>query len=288
MAFSRAKFLIEVLGPDGAKALAKAADRSEDLAQALVPRTIIAWLRSMPSFDGEIPGLPGQTFSFQKSEGGFSGSVAIGGANHQFQDATIFHVAGAVATAMELDSLVFGNVRNLDLERLGKSIDLMAKVRQAVTLSKEKCPDCGGKNGGHLLHCKSKLEKKAINEGGSGAAAAPIAPQAPDAPTSATKSPAAKPMTPKTAGPGAAPKPLKPAVPALPSVKLTRSESNTACPVCFQKQFGEGQFVGCLCFRALSKSVKIVGHDDNHIEVEFGEGWDRDTLTTLLESVGRK
>ena len=97
MAFSRARFLIEVLGPEGAKALAKAAAHHEYLSKTLVPRTILAWLGAVPQFEGEIPGLEGGALSFQKSESGFTGTVKLNGGDYTFKDTTIFYVAGAVA-----------------------------------------------------------------------------------------------------------------------------------------------------------------------------------------------
>jgi hypothetical protein len=306
MSFSRARFLIEVLGPEGAKALAKAAARHEHLAQVLVPRTILAWLGAVPQFEGEIPGLAGGTFKFQKSESGFTGSIKLSSGDYEFKDATIFYVAGAVATAMEWDSLAFGNASNAELERLGKSIDLMAKVRiiKAETEKKSKkgtCEVCGGKGGKHdarligglVLDCRNdpkKLTKGAANEGGRGSQAAPIAPKAPEAPAATAPQPTTKqisPLQPKKEAIPKVPTPKAPK-PVSTSVKLTQSESNKPCPVCSLHQFTEGQFTGCLCFRVLAKSVTVVGHDVDYVDLELGEGWDRPSVLTLLEAVGRR
>jgi hypothetical protein len=57
MSFNRAQFLIEVLGADAARALAKAASRSEHLAQMIVPRTILAMLEATPAYAGTVPGF---------------------------------------------------------------------------------------------------------------------------------------------------------------------------------------------------------------------------------------
>jgi hypothetical protein len=43
-----------------------------------------------------------------------------------------------------------------------------------------------------------------------------------------------------------------------------------------------------MCFRALAKSVTVVGHDDKYVDLELGEGWDRPSVLTLLEAVGRR
>lgn len=284
MAFNRAKFLIEVLGPDGALALAKAAARSDDLAQMVVPRAILAWLEARPEFDDVVPGGDFRV-RFTKSEDGFSGNIG----DYQFHEATIFHVAGAVATAMSLDALTFGNTRNAELSRLGKSIDLMAKVNlfKSETDKKGKCPKCGARSGGHFRNCEDvgkeepeSLEKQAAGMG-TGKTAGPVAPAAPAAPTAS----APQHTTPQKQM--KAPASAKPALGGN-TMKLTRSESNARCPLCSQQQFASGLFVGCLCFRALAKSVTVVGHDDDHVEIRLGDGWDRATTLTLLESFGRK
>ncbi len=307
MAFNRARFLIEVLGAEGAKALAKAADRHDYLAKILVPRAILAWLGAVPQYDGEIPGLDGGEFSFQKSESGFTGTVKLPDGNYEFKDTTIFYVAGAVATAMELESLAFGNARNAQLEKLGKSIDLLAKVNllKAETEKKEKkgkCPECGARSGGHfdrlvaglVLKCKndpSKLAKTHANEGGSGQSAAPIAPKPPNAPQATSPQPSAaqiSPMQPKKKPTVPKPQTVKAPKAVSTSVKLTQSESNRPCPICSLHQFTEGKFTGCMCFRALAKNVTVVGHDENHVDLELGDGWDRASVLTLLEAFGRK
>jgi hypothetical protein len=123
-------FLTAVLG-DGADALVKAVDRSPDLEFAIVPRAILAWLQSAPTHEGEVPGVPGTFVAFEKGEAGFSGRLGVGG-SYRFDRQSLFHVAGAVAVEMDLDySAAPEGLRDLDIERLGKSIDLLARVRAA-------------------------------------------------------------------------------------------------------------------------------------------------------------
>lgn len=305
MTFNRAEFLTNVLGADGAAALSKAADRSEYLAQVIVPRTILAWLGARNEFCGAIPGTSGRALRFDKSEVGFTGAVSFKDRDFQFQDATIFLVAGAVAATMELPSWTFDKVRNVELERLGKSIDLMARVRviaemakaEADKKSKGTCEVCGGKGGKHqarlvagiVLDCRNDpnkvkkdeqdLSKKAIGEG-TGQTAAPTAPEAPAAPTSSAPQQATQQRLPKLPGSAQAAK--------AGPVKLTRSEAARACPACALQQFVGDTFVGCSCFRALSKSVKVSCPDASSLVLSFGEGWSRPTVATLLESLGRK
>jgi len=289
MAFNRARFLIELLGPDGARALAKAASRSELLAHAIVPRTIIAWLRSTDEFSGEVPGAPGRVVEFQKSSAGFTGSVTIQEQRYEFQNESLFHAAGALAVAVGIDSTsVPDDLKNVDLERLGKSIDLMVMVQRALKLSKreEKSTEESSAGDDHGEYSRQEiyqddkdLKKKAMGAG-SGQSATPTAPAAPTAPTpTAPQVPTTQKLPKKPASAG-----LKPKMGS--SLKLSEAESAAACPVCAQKQFSDGKFVGCLCFRALSKSVKVVGRE-NGVELQLGDGWDRDTVLTFLEAVGR-
>ena len=77
-------------------------------------------------------------------------------------------------------------------------------------------------------------------------------------------------------------------MPASHSYRLSQSESAHPCPVCGRAQFANREFVGCACFRALAKSVRVVGHDQDGVDVQLGEGWDRETVLTFLEAVGRK
>jgi hypothetical protein len=70
------QFLKAVLGEDGAKALAKAAERAPELGNALLPRTIMAWLgvASRDDFEGTIPGVENTYLQFTKAEAKYSGS----------------------------------------------------------------------------------------------------------------------------------------------------------------------------------------------------------------------
>jgi hypothetical protein len=327
MSFNRAQFLIEVLGADAARALAKAASRSEHLAQMIVPRTILAMLEATPAYAGTVPGFDECSLSYSKSEKGFTGNVTLGEDFYKFEAANIFHVAGAISTAMGLDTLMFTTGRNTELQRLGKSIDLMAKAHWVgEELTKAKWPPGSGsphqettrepighryvdsdvdiagsagdkcKGPGTECHehdpCSAcvaahdkKLEKKAMGEG-SGKSAGPVAPSAPAAPTATAAAPTTKQNLPKAPPSAGLPKPPKPVTSS--TVKLTRSEQSRPCTACGLKQFSaDHKFVGCLCFRALAKSVDWVDRME-YAELHFGKDWDRETIVTFLESVGRK
>ena len=328
MSFNRARFLVELLGADGARALAKASDRSGALGDALVPRTIVAWLRSVDSFDGNIPGSDFKV-SFSKSEHGFTGHVQLrDNTDYHFRDKPLVHLAGALSVALGVSSTnVPDEVRRLDLERLGKSVDLMVKVervkklkvsagqsrteesspgdahgeysRQEIYQKDEKkpsseCEVCGGKGGKHndrlvagqVLKCRNaKLTKAALNPhggaGGTGTTAGPVAPAAPTAPTATAPKPSTKQALPKPAKSATAPG-------APTTVKLSQSEITHPCSACGRLQFNGPEFVGCSCFRALAKSVTVVSFDADTADIKFGDGWDRESIVTLLEAVGRK
>lgn len=129
------KFLVSVLGADGAKALAKAAERSQELENALLPRTILAWLgiAARSDYEGGIPGVDNTYIQFQKSEDKFTGSISIGDDIYSFEDAALLHMASAVAVALGQDhERVSPGLRDMDIQRLGKNIDTLVKARVAV------------------------------------------------------------------------------------------------------------------------------------------------------------
>lgn len=292
MSFNHAKFLIELLGPQGARALAKASDRSESLGKALVPRTIVGWLRAVNEFHGTIPGSD-MAVSFAKSEHGFDGYVQLEpGQNYPLRGASLVHVAGALAVAIGLNTDDMADIRRLDLDKLGKSIDQMVKAEQVKRSAGQSRPEESSAGDEHgetsrqeiFQNDDKSLRKQSLNPGGgggggTGTTAGPVAPAAPAAPTASAPKPSTKQTLP---GPAASAKP-----PGAPSVKLTRSEQAILCTVCGQPQFASGEFTGCLCFRSLAKSATVVPHDDV-VEIKFGSEWDRDSILTLLESVGRK
>lgn len=304
----------------------KASERSPALEHALVPRAILAWIKSASMYDGDLPGVDGAVVSFEKSETGFAGSIGIGEGLYKFQSASVFHLAASVAVALGVSQDEDADdVRDLDLERLGKSIDILAKARRAtVELAKAFCPGCTFKTDKHREGCeKAELEKAALEshhdakdgaacedcgkswkdhdaalcsrslekgKEGPGTAAAPLAPTAPAAPTATAPQPQ-KTTLPTPAGSAQVAKPSKPVTPPKnTSVRLTRSEAVHECAACGQRQFGADPFVfrGCACFRALAAGVRVLGKSDDVVVLQMDNRiWDRDGLVTFLESVGR-
>lgn len=269
------KFLEAVLGTDGAKALKKAAERHAVLGEALVPRTILAWINTAAriEYEGEIPGVSNTYVEFKKNESAYDGHIAIADEVYAFEKATLYHVAASVAVALGVDTLtVSDDLRDLDLAKLGKSIDLLAKAR--------------------IVTKDLDLEKV---DHPPGPAAAPIAPaggEAPVAPTPTQAKTNPKPPTPTTG----APKPVKAAKQAgtgsgsakakskLPSLKVTKSEMTSACKVCNGKQFTGAAFTGCVCFGLLAKHTKVTPTPDG-CRIEFEDEWDSEGILALVESL---
>ena len=127
------EFLKHVLGEDGQKAFEKADKRSGGIGVVLGPRAIIGWLSAAikANFEGEIPGLHNSYISLQKHEANsFSGVLTIGEQVHSFNEADILHVAANIAVALGIEDLeIPQHLKNSDISKLGKSIDMLVKAR---------------------------------------------------------------------------------------------------------------------------------------------------------------
>lgn len=262
-------FLVSVLGKDGARAILKAADHSSGLKGAVVPRAIQAWLGSVKvEYSGEIPGVETSQIRFTKSEGLFTGHIAIGDEVFKLQKSTASQTLAAVAVALDLDKDIGApSVRDIDLERLGKSLDVLVKAR---ALNKE------------IEKEKEELEKEELEKAteAPGPSAAPIPPKSPIPPE--PTQPKVAPETPPTpkAKTARAPKPVSSVL------RVTKAEADNCCPLCGGVQFRNETFTGCLCFRDLAKTAKVVTWGPQ-ITLNLGEDWDQDAISTLLSTLGR-
>lgn len=129
------KFLAAALGQDGAKALRKAVEREPQLAEVLIPRTIVGWLNftAEHDYEGQIPGIDNSYVQFQKSEDGYSGTISFEDGNYTFEKSNIYHLAASIAVAMDIKpSSLDPQVRDQILVKLGKSIDTLAKAQVLV------------------------------------------------------------------------------------------------------------------------------------------------------------
>jgi hypothetical protein len=282
-------FLIATLGPDGFNALEKAASRSELLGQALLPRSVFAWVNGVGEFDGIIPGTDDVVLRFAKSEKGFTGCVDL----HKFEDASLIHVSAALAVALGVDKLYGEEARSLDLENLGKSLDLLVKNR----LEKAEKKICGKKVDGRVCELKPNHEPAScigaeVDDHDSDLVkagmtpqvknAAPEAPSAPTAPIASGQSPATKPVAP---APAVAKAPKLPK-PAGATVALARSEMNHLCPACASPQFTGDELNPCICFSELKKSIEILHLDELGCVVHIAEPMPE--VVTFLEAMGRE
>ena len=284
-------FLQAILGPSGASALKKATDRSELLEQALLPRSVFAWVSNVGDFEGSIPGTDEVLLSFEKSESGFTGCVGL----HKFENASVIHVAAALAVALGADKPYGEEAKSLDLERLGKSLDLLVRsklIQDRLEKSEEEDDDklsdeeferkydCERLKTRKAARAKSEELNKAAMEAPV-KSAAPEAPAPTVAPIAAGQSPATKPV---------APKPMVAKAPKLPkpagaTVALARSEMSHLCPMCASPQFTGDELNPCVCFADLKKSIEILHLDELgcvlHIEESMPD------IVTFLEAMGR-
>lgn len=260
---SKAKFIEGVLGTDGAQALKKVSAISPALENALLPRTIIAWLNisARGDFEGELPGVANTYLSFKKNDQSYSGVVSIEDENYSFTNASLYHLAASIAVALGADGdQVDPALRNRDLVNLGKSIETLAKARVVVRELKNRKAEPPG-------------AQAAPQAQGAPQTAMPGQKQSPQVRPPAAKPPALKP-----------PKGPKTSIPKLPSLKMAMSEAGKECGICGLPQFKGNVFTGCLCFRDLAKSTTVTTEGSTFI-LDFGREWDRESLSVFLETV---
>jgi hypothetical protein len=277
MDVTRYAFLVAILGPDGATALAKAAERSPVLAPVLVPRALLSWLQLQGhDYEGELPGVGNSYLSFRKSGADtLTGVISVGDTSYGFESATRTQLAASIGIALGVDADALDpSLRDVDLQRLGRSIDLLAKARKAVSeISKAEPPGPAA---------------KPVKQGQPVAATAPI--KQPKTNT-ATKKPAKKldtigsaakvPSVKPQASPGA--QPPKQAD-TNPQIKLTRSQAQRPCPVCGLPQFRGERLVGCGCYLELAKSASAVRTSEGYV-VTFGPEWEPESIEVFLEGL---
>lgn len=271
------QFLRAVLGVDGASALKKAADRATELESAIVPRAIMAWLGvvARSDFEGSIPGVEDSYIDFEKNDAGlYDGTVAIGEGVFPFQNATVFHLAASVAMALGSNNEIDNRLKDVDLVRLGKSIDILAKA--------------------------TFLTKMDLSKGAPGPPHAPKLTGVPLAPVPGIKQ---KEKAPKDAGgkkppkpPAEAPKPKhvvpkskvtipKAKRPALKSFSMSERQSLRECPDCGLPLIKGGAFTGCVCFKELARYVSLA-KSETGLVISFRPEVDDDAVSVILETLG--
>lgn len=297
-------FIRGVLGAEGAIALKKAAERSPLLDAALLPRTVWTWLQIVDgmggSFEGGLPGCSNSYICLNKSENGYAGVIGIDGQeSYSFDRESLQHVAAGVVVALGADAdHVDPALALVDLQRLGKSIDILAKSklisRTLLQKSIRVCTECGhGASSKHShppdfgcevagCKCPGLSTEKAEPPG---QAAAPTAPQQQATPMQPAKQPQAQGTAVGTGKGTASNKAAKPGGAFGKSIKLPlEAISKAECRLCQEKLFRGEEFHGCLCFEDLRKSVSTV-RDGQALVVNFGRGWDNEALMTLMETL---
>lgn len=259
------KFLVEVLGKEGAMALKKATEREPVLAQAILPRAILGWLSNCSTFSYEdvIPGIDNSYLAFKKSQdGNFTGTITFETGNYQFENAPVTHLSAAVAMALgaNVDNGIDTNQRAIVWSRLGSSIDTLAKA-QVVTKK--------------LKVSKVELPGKTAQPTPQDEPLKPIPPGSQDlGGAKKSKLKFKLPRVPKTTA-------------KIPPISIGKSECSTECDVCGLALFSGNKFKGCLCCDSLVKSVRTIAYSDGFV-FELGPEIDEEEATTLMRILRSK
>lgn len=133
----KADFLKKVLGKDGAAALSKAIDKSKSLEKVFLPRVVMSWtaLAHKYNYKGSIPGIEGSSIEFIKKS---DGSLDVKIDSEEFKDTTLFNTAAYISLSLGAESgLLDDKFRDLDLTRLGKSVDVLVKYNLIKTINEK-------------------------------------------------------------------------------------------------------------------------------------------------------
>lgn len=269
-------FLRAVLGTDGATSLKKAADKYGDLEGAIVPRAIMAWLGlvARSDFEGGLPGVEDSYIDFTKNEDGtYSGSIAIGDGIFPFQNANVFHLAASVALSLGA-SLETDKLKDVDMVKLGKSIDVLVKAKylsDTDVLAKAlpgppHAPSVRGQPTPPAAPTKQIGQPE------------PIASQKPakapkEAPKPKHKIPKLKVTVPK-----AGPKVGK-------SFDIPEKAAKKECRECGLPLIKNERFVGCLCFRDMARYIALTKAESGY-SLAFGKSLDEDAVAAVLDTLG--
>lgn len=287
------QLLVGILGQDGAAALRKAVERSVELEAVLVPRAILAWLgvAGRSDYNGTVPGMADSQMQFAKSENAFTGSVKVDGRSIGFAKADIFQLASAIAVAIGADQSP-ADVKDIELFRLGKSIDMLAKARILAgqlaktdkVAEKPGRPDIGWQPS---PAGKATAPKKQVGPAPAPSKTGALPPQL----TQQQQKPAEEPMLHPQFANGKHPNTLvklpKTAKNEKVKLKVTKSESHRPCSICGKAQFANERFVGCLCFRDLAKYTTVIKSEKDYT-ITFKSEWDLESVEAFLETLRKR
>jgi hypothetical protein len=290
----KVQLLVGILGQEGANALRKAVERSRELESVLVPRAILAWLgvAGRKDYAGNVPGVDGTEMRFIKSENGFTGSVKVDGRSIGFTEAGVFQLASAIAVAIGADQNP-DDIKDIDLFRLGKSIDMLAKAHiLANNLTKANKvaegagkPDPGWKP---TAPPKPSAPEKQIGSPPPPTKSGALPPQMATQQQQPSKEPVLKPEFANGVHPFANVKPTKTtAKNEKVKLKVTKSEAKTPCSICGKTQFSNERFVGCLCFRDLAKYTTVI-KSEKDFTITFKPEWDLESVEAFIETLRKR
>jgi hypothetical protein len=240
------KFLEAVLGVNGAAIMSRLADSSEIIKTAAVPRTIMSWLGSMEGYNAKLPGSE-INLKLVKSESGFY--VEFNGI--ETEEASIEKAAAVIAVGLGVTSGM-SKFKDVDLAKLGKTIDLLVKAQKGLA---------GGQGGGLAQGHHPSVGSAGAVTGEMNATVGPIRPDKPEM---------AKPTVLQNKGA---------------KIALSEEESEKVCKVCKGKQKDKkGQIKGCHCFTDLSSTLEVKKSESGY-EVTFGVGWDDAAISIFTNRV---
>lgn len=304
------KFLKAALGEEGAAALMKAVGREPKLASVLIPRAIVGWLSFVThnEYEGSIPGIDNSYVQFSKASTGFSGVLGLADGVYEFQKSSLYHLASAISLAIghEPESLD-PEVRNVVLNKLGKSIDTLAKA-QVVTqlLAKRamgplKLTTHGSYHVEHTGNADNPYSVvhsitgtpvqtgiKSLKDADSIAqwhhkTHGPAGPKKQNLSLAELPGQSHKPTAQQGPIPPSAPQ-KQPAMKAPKSISVSKSQAERQCHVCGGYNFAEGRFRGCICFRDLAPDTVSTAYGDGFV-LEFRKSAEPDAVNLLLRTL---
>jgi hypothetical protein len=239
----------------------------------------MAWLGIIArnDYEGALPGIQDSYIDFAKNENGtYTGSIAIGEGIFPFHDATVFHLAASISLALGSEQLSDdSSFKDMDLVKLGKSIDLMAKAKYITTLDD-------------------------LMKGAPGPPHAPVVTGVPEAPVPGTKQKEKGPKPPKGQQPKKAPteakipKPKipkakvqlpKPKIPGRKSIAVPDAAMKSECGECGLPLIKNERFVGCMCFKDMARYVTLEKSQGKRV-ITFGSSVDDEGIAAILDTLG--
>ena len=119
--------LTTLLGKEGTQAL-ETLLKSEDLASFIIPKAIVSWLQKAEYGSLSLDGFD----SLQKTGYGYSGTSKVGNLDYVFDKVTEQQVAAIVS--VRLEKTMSPLVKEIDLARLSKTIDLLIKAQKPAKI----------------------------------------------------------------------------------------------------------------------------------------------------------